>query len=112
MTINKAQEQFFDKVGVYFTRTPFIPGQVYVALSRVRSMEKLMIKRNETHFQGNIAMHSYSYLLAKHSQQRIFFIKNKVISDDHFFVYYSLNGIHEPRLFLTLLICFLLSSIM
>ena len=37
MTLNKAQGQTFDNVGLYFRKPPFSHGQLYVGLSRVRS---------------------------------------------------------------------------
>lgn len=44
MTINKSQGQTFDYVGVYLRKPLFAHGQVYVALSRVRSKERLLIQ--------------------------------------------------------------------
>lgn len=44
MTINKSQGQTFDYVGVYLRKPPFAHGQLYVALSRVRSKERLLIQ--------------------------------------------------------------------
>ena len=43
MTINKAQGQSYDKVGIYLPSPVFSYGQLYVALSRVRKREKLKI---------------------------------------------------------------------
>ena len=46
MTINKAQEQTLDFVGIYLREPVFSHGQLYVALSRARSASqvKLLIK--------------------------------------------------------------------
>lgn len=44
ITINKSQGQTFDSVGVYLRKAPFAHGQLYVALSRVRSKSKLIIQ--------------------------------------------------------------------
>lgn len=44
MTINKAQCQTLDKVGLYLPETVFNHGQLYVVMSRVRSIEKLKIQ--------------------------------------------------------------------
>lgn len=48
MTINKAQGQSFDKVGIVLSSPVFGHGQLYVALSRERNKEfiKLLIKHN------------------------------------------------------------------
>ena len=48
MTINKAEGQTFDKVGLYLPDTCFSPGQLYVALSRVRRRQDLKIKIKQT----------------------------------------------------------------
>ena len=43
MTINKGQRQTFDRVGVDLRKNVFTHGQLYVALSRVRSKEALSV---------------------------------------------------------------------
>jgi len=43
MTINKSQGQSFDRVGVFLRDGVFSHGQLYVALSRVRSSEGLKV---------------------------------------------------------------------
>ncbi len=47
MTINKSQGQSFDKVGVSLSNPVFAHGQLYVALSRVRSRKGLKIFVND-----------------------------------------------------------------
>ena len=44
MTINKAQGQTFDRVGVWLERPVFTHGQLYVALLRVRTKGSLFVK--------------------------------------------------------------------
>jgi ATP-dependent exoDNAse (exonuclease V) alpha subunit len=43
MTINKSQGQTFQRVGIYLKKSTFAHGQLYVACSRVRSMNDLKI---------------------------------------------------------------------
>ena len=43
MTINKSQGQSLSQVGIHLSRPVFTHGQLYVALSRVRSMNGLKI---------------------------------------------------------------------
>ena len=44
MTINKAQGQTFNKVGLLLRQLVFSHGQLYVAFSRVRSMNSIKLK--------------------------------------------------------------------
>ena len=43
MTVNKAQGQTLNKVGLIFESPSFSHGQTYVALSRVRSKEDILV---------------------------------------------------------------------
>ena len=43
MTINKAQGQTFDKIGLYLPQPVFSHGQLYVAFSRVRNQESIKV---------------------------------------------------------------------
>jgi hypothetical protein len=46
MTINKAQDVTLKKVGIYLNDPVFSHGQLYVALSRVASMDDIIIATN------------------------------------------------------------------
>ena len=46
MTINKAQGQTFSKVGLHLEQPVFSHGQLYVAFSRVRSLNSIKVKIN------------------------------------------------------------------
>lgn len=52
MTINKAQGQTLDNVGVYLRNPVFTHGQLYVACSRVRSVHGLKLQIVENARQG------------------------------------------------------------
>ena len=49
MTINKSQGQTFNKVGILLDRPVFAHGQLYVALSRAKSMRSLKIQLQENY---------------------------------------------------------------
>ena len=61
MTINKAQGQTFDKVGLYLRGACFCHGQLYVALSKVQQKQKLKIKMKQTTKQGYHQGIAYTY---------------------------------------------------
>ena len=44
ITINKAQGQTFDKVGIYLQQPVFTHGQLYVAFSRARALQNVRVK--------------------------------------------------------------------
>ncbi|UYV68085.1 hypothetical protein LAZ67_5003007 [Cordylochernes scorpioides] len=46
MTINKAQGQTFDRVGLLLQEPVFMHGQLYVAFSRVRTFDSIRVKLN------------------------------------------------------------------
>ena len=52
MTINKAQGQTFDKVGIFLRRSCFSHGQLYVALSRARRIADIKIQVFNNTVQG------------------------------------------------------------
>ena len=54
MTINKSQGQSFDRVGVSLTNPVFAHGQLYVALSRVRTRNGLRVFIKDGSTQGKL----------------------------------------------------------
>jgi len=45
ITVHKSQGMTFDRVNIDYSRSPFVGGQTYVAISRCRSLEGLTITR-------------------------------------------------------------------
>ena len=56
MTINKSQGQTFKKIGIDLHKDVFANGQLYVALSRVRSQEglKVFLNKSDNHSNRNV----------------------------------------------------------
>jgi hypothetical protein len=52
MTINKAQGQTFDNIGIYLPNPVFSHGQLYVAFSRARSFKNVHVQLYKTPTQG------------------------------------------------------------
>ncbi|XP_044756839.1 uncharacterized protein LOC123315244 [Coccinella septempunctata] len=54
LTINKAQGQTFDKVGIYLATPVFSHGQLYVAFSRVRNWSAVKVELIRTEREGKL----------------------------------------------------------
>ena len=54
ITINKAQGQTFERVGAFLKTPVFTHGQLYVACSRVRSVDNLFIQIVCNESQGTV----------------------------------------------------------
>ena len=52
MTINKAQGQTFDKLGIFLPSPVFSHGQLYVAFSQARSFQSITVLVGQTMVQG------------------------------------------------------------
>ena len=60
MTINKAQGQTFEKVGIYLKRPCFAHGQLYVAFSRARAFDDVKVQIVPSVLQGKDGDVSYT----------------------------------------------------
>jgi ATP-dependent exoDNAse (exonuclease V) alpha subunit len=63
MSINKAQGQTFDVVGLHLKSPCFSHGQFYVGCSRVRSAKNVFILPQEKRLTGNIVYIQRSFEL-------------------------------------------------
>jgi hypothetical protein len=59
MTINKAQGQSFETVGIYLRKPPFAHGQLYVALSRTRAKKSLFVQVLDDPLMGELKPNSH-----------------------------------------------------
>ena len=53
MTINKSQGQSFTNVGIYLPKPVFSHGQLYVAFSRARSADNIIVQIENNNYHGN-----------------------------------------------------------
>lgn len=69
ITIHKSQGMTFDRINVDYTRSPFVGGQTYVALSRCRTLEGLIVTKelypNDVFVDGRIVDYMNSIQNAK-----------------------------------------------
>lgn len=63
MTINKSQGQTFDYIGIDLSSQCFSHGQLYVALSRVRSLDSICIKLHHSNADKTIQNPVYKAIL-------------------------------------------------
>ena len=63
MTINKAQGQTFDRIGLYLASPVFSHGQLYVAFSRVRRLSDIKVQILNGHRQGQLSNDDTVYTL-------------------------------------------------
>jgi hypothetical protein len=63
MTINKAQGQTFDRIGLYLASPVFSHGQLYVAFSRVRRLSDIKVQILNGHRQGRLSNDDTVYTL-------------------------------------------------
>ena len=57
LTINKAQGQTFDRLGIYLPSPVFSHGQLYVAFSRAKSFKDIYVKIDSSTTQGQFGTH-------------------------------------------------------
>ena len=57
LTINKAQGQTFDRLGIYLPSPVFSHGQLYVAFSRAKSFKDIYVKIDSNTTQGQFGTH-------------------------------------------------------
>ncbi|KAL7075457.1 hypothetical protein ACQ4LE_005127 [Meloidogyne hapla] len=65
MTVNKAQGQTLEKLGIDLTKDVFSHGQLYVALSRIRTWKALSIRLLENNNERKVMNVVYKEILDK-----------------------------------------------
>lgn len=71
ITVHKSQGATFDKVAIDLTRRMFAPGQLYVALSRVRSINGLFLTKDITQAQIQTSLEVLSFASHFNDEKRI-----------------------------------------
>lgn len=61
MTINKSQGQTLRRLGIYLPDPVFAHGQLYVAFSRVFSLDSVKVKVGNTTTQGEFPRHTGTF---------------------------------------------------
>ena len=77
MTINKAQGQTLDRVGIFLRKPVFDHGQLYVAFSRVRSMNDVRVLVLNTFNQGYLTSNRNQVFTSNVVYQEVLIGQNK-----------------------------------
>ncbi|KAG5543778.1 hypothetical protein RHGRI_016510 [Rhododendron griersonianum] len=90
MTINKAQGQILDTVGVILTQPVFSHGQLYVALSRATTATKIKILLDTSINQVNYSSHTKNIVYHEILDEAL--SNKEEISADTSLVWFNINN--------------------